>query len=45
MVQSGSITATLDLLSRWKDSIIDFEVHKGTLNDVFIAITGKEIRK
>ena len=45
MVQSGSIPATLDLLSRWKDSIIDFEVHKGTLNDVFIAITGKEIRK
>jgi len=45
MVQSGTVTSTLDLLSRWKDSIIDFEVHKGTLNDVFIAITGKEIRK
>jgi ABC-2 type transport system ATP-binding protein len=45
MVQSGSIAETLDVLSQRKDSIIDFEVHKGTLNDVFIAITGKEIRK
>ena len=45
MVQSRSIAVTLDLLSQRKDSIIDFEVHKGTLNDVFIAITGKEIRK
>ena len=45
MVQSASIAATLDVLSERKDSIIDFEVHKGTLNDVFIAITGKEIRK
>ncbi|MGA9407391.1 MAG: ATP-binding cassette domain-containing protein [Bacteroidota bacterium] len=45
MVRSGSIAMTLDLLSQRKDSIIDFEVHKGTLNDVFIAITGKEIRK
>ena len=45
MVRSGSIAITLDLLSQRKDSIIDFEVHKGTLNDVFIAITGKEIRK
>ena len=44
-VRSGSIAMTLDVLSQKKDSIIDFEVHKGTLNDVFIAITGKEIRK
>ncbi|HTY09511.1 MAG TPA: ATP-binding cassette domain-containing protein [Bacteroidota bacterium] len=45
MVRSGSIAMTLEMLSQRKDSIIDFEVHKGTLNDVFIAITGKEIRK
>jgi ABC-2 type transport system ATP-binding protein len=44
-IQSKSIGETLALLGRWKDSITDFEVHKGTLNEVFIAITGKEIRK
>ena len=45
MVQSRSIAVTLDLLSQRKDSIIDCEVHKGSLNDVFIAITGKGIRQ
>ena len=45
VIQSRSIGETLELLSQWKDSITDFEVHKGTLNEVFIAITGKEIRK
>jgi ABC-2 type transport system ATP-binding protein len=29
----------------FKDYITDFEVAKGTLNDVFLAITGKEIRE
>ena len=45
VIQSRSVGETLELLSQWKDSITDFEVHKGTLNEVFIAITGKEIRK
>lgn len=36
---------TLDLLAACKGAIADFEVRKGTLNEVFIAITGKEIRR
>lgn len=34
----------LDTVARFKDSILDFEVRKGTLNEVFLAITGKEVR-
>ena len=45
VIQSRGIGETLELLAKWKDTITDFEVHKGTLNEVFIAITGKEIRK
>jgi len=33
------------ITSTFKDNITDFEVTKGTLNDVFLAITGKEIRE
>jgi ABC-2 type transport system ATP-binding protein len=44
VVHSGSVAVTLDVLSQRRESIVDCEVHKGTLNDVFIAITGKEIR-
>ena len=33
------------ITSNFKDYITDFEVTKGTLNDVFLAITGKEIRE
>lgn len=33
------------ITSTFKDYITDFEVTKGTLNDVFLAITGKEIRE
>ncbi len=35
----------LELSALFKDSITDLEVKKGTLNEVFIAITGKEIRQ
>ena len=28
-----------------KDMILDFEAKNGTLNEVFLAITGKEIRQ
>lgn len=35
----------LDVLAVWRDKIIDFEVSKGSLNDVFLAVTGKEIRE
>lgn len=35
---------TLEIMCKFKDIIIDFEMTKGTLNDVFLSITGKEIR-
>lgn len=35
----------LDAISRCKDSITDVEIRKGTLNDVFLEITGREIRE
>jgi len=38
------VSEVLALVSEFKDSIQDLEILKGTLNDVFLAITGKEIR-
>jgi len=35
----------LDVLAQCKDEITDIEVRKGTLNDVFLEITGREIRE
>ncbi len=35
----------LEILFCGKETILDFEVKNGTLNEVFLAITGKEIRK
>lgn len=35
----------LHVLSEQKDVITDLEIRKGTLNDVFLEITGKEIRE
>ena len=43
-IQPHSLPEMLELLSQFKQSITDFELRKGTLNEVFIAITGKEIR-
>ena len=37
--------AALEILSAHKAAITDFEVKKGALNEVFLAITGKEIRE
>jgi len=34
----------MDLVSCFKDSIQDLEINKGTLDDVFLSLTGKEIR-
>lgn len=34
----------LNLLERHRASILDFEMTKGSLNDVFLNVTGKEIR-
>ena len=38
-------SAALEILSAHKAAITDFEVKNGTLNEVFLAITGKEIRE
>lgn len=38
-------TAALEILYAHRATIIDFEVKNGTLNEVFLAITGKEIRE
>lgn len=35
----------IELLSRFKESITDFEFNKGTLNEVFLTVTGKGIRE
>jgi len=35
----------LAITTEFKEIITDIEINKGTLNDVFIAITGKEIRE
>ncbi len=42
---SAGTPVILELLTRFKDSISDFEVSKGSINDVFLAVTGKEIRQ
>ena len=40
-----ALKEVFQITSTFKDYITDFEVTKGTLNDVFLAITGKEIRE
>lgn len=40
----SSIQQAAHLIAEFKDEAVDLEINKGTLNDVFIAITGKEIR-
>jgi ABC-2 type transport system ATP-binding protein len=37
--------AIFDVLCRFRSVITDFEVNKGSLNDVFLAVTGREIRE
>jgi len=44
-IEVDSIPKLMEILSEQKDSITDLEIKKGTLNDVFLAITGKDIRK
>ncbi len=45
LFQTKSTSDILNILSECKDTITEFEVKKGTLNEVFLAITGKEIRE
>jgi ABC-2 type transport system ATP-binding protein len=44
-IHTSQLDEALEIISLFKSSITDFEVNKGTLNDVFLAITGKEIRE
>ncbi|MFA7289581.1 MAG: ATP-binding cassette domain-containing protein [Melioribacteraceae bacterium] len=39
-----NLETIFSITEKFKDTIEDIEINKGTLNDVFIAITGKEIR-
>ncbi|WP_212556071.1 ABC transporter ATP-binding protein [Methanosarcina spelaei] len=43
-VYSSELNESLEIISKFKASILDVEINKGTLNDVFLVITGKEIR-
>ena len=40
----NDLPALLELVSQHRDCIRDMEIKKGTLNDVFLEITGKDIR-
>lgn len=44
-IYATSTADVLDITTTFRESIEDIEINKGTLNDVFIAITGKEIRE
>jgi ABC-2 type transport system ATP-binding protein len=44
-IEVESIPKLLEILSEHKVSISDLEIKKGTLNEVFLEITGKDIRK
>lgn len=41
----STLDAFMDIISRHKASITEMEIKKGTLNDVFLAITGRDIRE
>jgi ABC-2 type transport system ATP-binding protein len=43
-IYATEVKAVMEIVSKFKDTIEDIEINKGTLNDVFLAITGKEIR-
>ena len=45
LVYANKVEDVLKINSLFMESIEDIEINKGTLNDVFIAITGKEIRE
>ncbi|MCO5382345.1 MAG: ATP-binding cassette domain-containing protein [Methanosarcina barkeri] len=43
-VYSSELNESMEIISKFKAYISDVEINKGTLNDVFLVITGKEIR-
>lgn len=44
-VEVNDLQKLMEIISEQKASITDLEIKKGTLNDVFLEITGKDIRK
>jgi len=44
-VDADDVRSLLHILSKQKEAIVDLEIKKGTLNDVFLEITGREIRE
>ena len=44
IIYTTNIDEILNITSVFRETIDDIEISKGTLNDVFIAITGREIR-
>lgn len=44
-IEVNSLPKLMEILSEQKVAITDLEIKKGTLNDVFLKITGKDIRK
>lgn len=45
LISLPSTLSAIPLINRFKDLITGFEVTKGTMDEAFIAITGKEIRE
>ena len=43
-IASPNIGSVMELVSVFKNAIEDIEIRKGTLDDVFLSLTGKEIR-
>ena len=43
-IYSNKLELVFNLVADFRDSILDFQTNNGTLNDVFLSITGKEIR-
>ena len=44
LIHTKDTSKALYILSNFKENISNFEVKKGSLNDVFLFVTGKEIR-
>lgn len=44
-IEIEDLAQFLQILSDQKEAVTDLEIKKGTLNDVFLAITGKDIRE
>ncbi|WP_026476574.1 ABC transporter ATP-binding protein [Alkaliphilus transvaalensis] len=44
-IDATSLPKLMEIIGELRASITDLEIKKGTLNDVFLAITGKDIRE